>query len=172
MYGKERLKGKYNPLYSRVEIQCDYCNKTFSIIKSKVNDRKHHFCSRECQHKWLIGKLKGKNNPNYNPNITDEEREKGRHIYGIENFRKEVYKRDEYKCKLCGDDKGGNLNAHHLNSYNSDKENRTNIDNGVCLCTKCHKLFHNIYGYGDNTKEQFKEFVERYINKEFEEVLQ
>lgn len=30
--------------------------------------------------------------------------------------------------------------------------------NGVCLCEKCHKEFHHIYGYRDNTKEQFEKF--------------
>ena len=33
--------------------------------------------------------------------------------------------------------------------------------NAVLLCDEMHDLFHNIYGYGNNTKEQYIEFKER-----------
>lgn len=34
----------------------------------------------------------------------------------------------------------------------------------VCISNKIHKLFHNIYGYGNNTPEQWSEFVYLYKN--------
>lgn len=101
----------------------------------------------------------GKDNPNYNPNKTDEEREKGRCIIGYKEWRNSVYSRDNYTCQCCGDNKGSNLNAHHLNGYNWDKQHRTDINNGVTLCEECHKKFHSIYGWGNNTKEQFNDFL-------------
>lgn len=100
----------------------------------------------------------GENNPNYNPQKTDEEREKQRCIEGYESFRKQVYERDNYTCKICGDNKGGNLVAHHLNSYDWCKEKRTSIDNAVTLCENCHKQFHFIYGFGKNTVDQYNDF--------------
>lgn len=36
-----------------------------------------------------------------------------------------------------------------------------------CVTENIHKLFHNIYGYGNNTKEQWDEFVEKYHNGEY-----
>lgn len=97
--------------------------------------------------------------PRYNPNITDEEREIGRNIKGLLEWRNEVYERDNYTCQCCGDSKGGNLNAHHINAYNWDKEHRVDINNGICICSECHKEFHSIYGKGNNTWQQFREFL-------------
>ena len=33
------------------------------------------------------------------------------------------------------------------------------LNNGICLCKKCHKEFHGKYGWGKNTKEQFDDFI-------------
>lgn len=101
----------------------------------------------------------GEENPNYNPNKTDEERESQRHIKGYEEWRDSVYTRDNFTCKCCGDNKGGNLNAHHLNSYSWYKEGRTDVENGITLCDSCHKEFHSIYSYFNNTKQQFEQFL-------------
>jgi hypothetical protein len=101
---------------------------------------------------------RGKEHHKYNENLTDKERINNRDYYEIQLWRLKVYEKDNYTCKCCGDSKGGNLNAHHLNGYNWDVENRLNIDNGITLCEKCHTEFHNKYGYGNNTKEQFNEW--------------
>lgn len=148
-------------------VRCDYCNKEYEIIQAKLK-QEHHFCSRECQGKWRSENLIKENNPCWNPNLTDEEREKGRRIEGLKEWKNEVMIRDNYTCQITGK-RGGDLNVHHLNSYHWDKEHRTDINNGITISKKIHKLFHKIYGYKNNTKEQFEEFKQRYINKEFEE---
>lgn len=104
----------------------------------------------------------GENHYKYNPLLTKEEREKRDMFNGtIRKWRDKVYIRDNYTCQICKET-GGKLNAHHLNSWDTHKEERFEIDNGVTLCEKCHKEFHRIYGYGNNTKEQF---TQHFLNK-------
>lgn len=74
-------------------------------------------------------------------------------------WRKAVYERDNYICQCCGYSQGGILNAHHLYSRNLHKDKRNDIENGVTLCKPCHVEFHNTYGYGDNTLEQYQDWT-------------
>lgn len=108
-----------------------------------------------------VNKLRGKFHHCYNPLISDEDRIKKRFAYGpeIKKWRMDVFERDEFTCKCC-DTKGALLNAHHLNGYHWCKEERFEINNGITLCVECHKKFHSKYGRKNNTKEQFKLFLD------------
>jgi hypothetical protein len=73
-------------------------------------------------------------------------------------WQKEVFKRDKYKCVICGSNK--NLNAHHLDSFAKYPDLRYVLDNGVTLCEKHHDIkcknsFHNVYGTRNFTKDDF-----------------
>lgn len=104
----------------------------------------------------------GKNHFRYNSKLTDEDRKNnGRHSSEYKKWRDKVFHNFEYKCDCCGV-KGGELNAHHLNSWNTHVEERYNVGNGVLLCVKCHIKFHSIYGFGFNTKEQYYNFKNNY----------
>lgn len=106
----------------------------------------------------MYGKTR-ENHPNWNVNITEEERIIKRKTFKDKHWRNLVFERDSYTCKCCGDDKGGNLNAHHLDGYHWAVKDRHNIENGITLCEDCHINFHKIYGYKNNTKEQFGLFI-------------
>lgn len=43
---------------------------------------------------------------------------------------------------------------------------RLDINNGITLTEEIHKKFHKMYGYKNNTKKQFEEFIIKYNNKE------
>lgn len=74
-------------------------------------------------------------------------------------WRKAVYERDGWTCQACGKH-GGDLNAHHLDAYDSDTAHRFDVSNGVTLCPKCHTQFHMAFGFGSNTKAQFQEWIQ------------
>lgn len=78
-----------------------------------------------------------------------------------DKVRVKVFKRDNRTCQCCGT-YNDNINAHHLHSRNTRKDLIYDENNIVTLCSKCHKLFHSIYGYGNNTPEQYYEFLEKY----------
>ena len=100
----------------------------------------------------------------YNPNLTDEERERRRDLPQYRDWRKAVYEKDDYTCQCCGK-KSGVLHAHHLNGWNWCLEERFNINNGVTLCKEHHREFHSIYGSGNNTKDQFEEWLQNKLNE-------
>jgi len=64
------------------------------------------------------------------------------------------------KCQFLGKANDGFMICHHLESWDINEELRRNMDNCVCICKKCHKEFHKIYGSGKNTREQFVDFIE------------
>ena len=139
----------------KLECLCD-CGKVANVSRKALisGNTKSCGCLR-------LGQA-GENHPNYNPNLTEEDRLRRHYYIGGGNQRswsKQVMDRDNYTCQICGDNKGGNLNAHHLNGWNAFPEQRFDLDNGVTLCTDCHKEFHSEYGYGDNTREQFDEYA-------------
>lgn len=180
MCGKERLcwKHSYYPI-------CNSCNKIgkkhSEEHKRKIGlSQKGKKLSEETkrkmsssqkgkifteEHKRKISEnhknVSGKNNPAYNPNLTDNDRIDRRKIIGYKPWFQSVFKRDNYTCQICGDNKGGNLNAHHIESYNNNPTLRLELSNGITLCEDCHIEFHHQYGYGYNTEEQLKEFYKR-----------
>lgn len=157
-------RGSDSPRYNKVEVVCFHCGKKFDKTKSQYEKHKFHFCSKECQQEGYKKLLLGDNNPNYNPSKPKEDREKHRNIPYYNEWVRKVFDRDNYTCRCCGDDKGGNLNAHHILNYSEHKYLRVDIENGITLCDECHKNFHKTYGYKNNNNSQIKEFLDKHGN--------
>jgi 5-methylcytosine-specific restriction endonuclease McrA len=96
-------------------------------------------------------KLAGKNNCKWRGGITDlNNRIRTCAYYSL--WREKEFARDRYKCARCGDDRGGNLEAHHIRPFYKIMEKNCisdyeaamackelwDVDNGIAICEKCH----------------------------------
>jgi len=107
----------------------------------------------------LIGKYLGEKNPSWKGGITPLVMQI-RNSFKYRQWRSDVFTRDKFNCQMCGDNRGGNLEAHHkklLTSLIRKYEITTseeafcceelwNINNGVTLCEDCHKEIHKKRG--------------------------
>ncbi len=137
------------PMKYECECENDECKISFGNFKTGQRCKK---CS--------IERNSGKKHWKYNPNLTDEEREKGRCCLGLGKWKKDVRKKDNHSCQVCGETEG-KLIAHHIENYANNKELRIVLSNGFLFCNKHHKEFHKEYGYNCN-REQLNEFLEKY----------
>lgn len=101
----------------------------------------------------------GDKNPNYNPNLTDAERDGARRNYDASKWREAVFSRDGYVCRCCGYDKGGILEAHHVVPYSKDRAIRWDVDNGITMCKKCHRAYHRAVKLNDCSKETLDQYI-------------
>lgn len=149
----ELLSKKYTNAKQLLKFKCLKCNEIFN--KRYDNLKSGQLCTT-CG----IKKRSGTNHPLYNPFLTDEERNKSRILrYGkkYQNWCYEVHKKHKFSCKVCNTNR--NIVAHHLYSYSSHENIRLEVNNGVTLCQKHHIAFHKQFGYRNNTKEQFEEYM-------------
>ena len=73
-------------------------------------------------------------------------------------WREYIYKRDKYKCQMCGKSKrqGYVINAHHIVTKGSSGFiGKYDVENGVVLCFQCHKM--DYIALGDFCKKWLKQ---------------
>ena len=165
------MKGELNPFFDKhhskemlefIHLRVKEYYRTHSAwnkgLTKEINGSVHQYALSIS--KTRKGKFKGKDNSNWKG-----EKSQTRLILRIKElpeykeWRLKVYQRDNYTCQDCGDDKGKNLEAHHKKAFSKMlRENNItsvieaqlckelwDIDNGITLCKKCHRLTNN-YG--------------------------
>lgn len=153
-------ENEYNSSSGKIKVKCqcgDIYKTTFMYFKFE-NKRQCNKCGRS--------KISGENSHLWRGGASSD----NTIIRGSKEYRKwklDVFKKDNFTCQCCGDNSGGNLEAHHLENF-SDYENlRYDIDNGITLCKDCHNpniygSFHNTYGTRFNTPDQLYEYIDWY----------
>lgn len=145
--------GEYKNTDTKIKMQHNTCGNIYDVTPN--NFLKGKRCPK-CAIK--TGVLAN----NYRSYLTKEQRERKRLSleHSLHIWKKQILKRDDYKCVLCKNDKES-LHVHHLDGYHWCKEKRYDVNNGVTLCKTCHNQFHGIYTSKNNTKEQFEEFASK-----------
>ena len=151
---------------SKVSYVCSCGIRQSILLRAFLNGQSCFECGKQKRrgsnhHNYQKGyKFKGELNPNWNPSLTEDERQlrqkRGDHRYKI--WRKAVYTRDNFTCARCKK-RGGNLNVHHVENFSECIEKRYDIDNGITFCVRCHDTFHSVYGKVKNNRKQLEEFL-------------
>lgn len=118
-------KGKKMSEKTREKIRQAKLGKKYGI-ETKEKHRQH----------WLR-----ENNPNYKD---------GKSKYIVSHYkdlryklwREAVFERDNWTCQECNE-RGGYLEPHHIKSWAQYPELRFELNNGITLCKKCHRLTDN-----------------------------
>ena len=143
-----------------VKIKCDKCNEILELPYRnyvQCNHNGKYYC-----HKCACDTFNSKeNNYRWNKDMSDNERENKRCLQEYKDFVKRVMARDNYTCVVSGKtSKETELEVHHLDGYNWCINKRLDVTNAITVTKDLHRAFHAKYGSGNNTKEQFLEFIE------------
>jgi hypothetical protein len=133
---------------------CLDCNKKLK----KTNSIRCHTCANIFKNKspaiLLKNSLahKGKNNHFYGKKHTKEALEKisgsNHYLYidgrakKLRKWREEVLKRDNYTCQVCNKTKKQiKMDCHHIKNKKDYPTLQYEVDNGILLCSRCHKKY-------------------------------
>ena len=169
-----KIKVKIEDLSSgsnvEIEYECDMCHKLFTTrydVYSTHNKNGKTLCPYCAEAPHVMKGCKKKNSNKKEKKVNHNKKNRFRkyknkyynrpNTYEYSIFVKKVLNRDNYECQCCHS--SSNLEVHHLDGYNWCIERRTDDTNGITLCKNCHTNFHIKYGRGNNTKEQYEEWI-------------
>jgi len=121
-------KGENNPFWGK-HLPEEHKRKISESLKGRTLTEKHIRKMSEVR--------KGEKSPEWKGGITPINK-RIRHSLEYKFWRRAVFERDDYTCKVCGK-RGCRLNAHHVKSFAKFPELRFEIDNGITRCVDCHR---------------------------------
>lgn len=133
MWQSNNIVGENNPNYKGGKSKCIDCG---IELAQRYSHRGTLRC-KDCHYKYNTGE----NNGNWKGGVCSESILQ-RSSKENKKWRISVFERDDFTCQICGDNRGGNLNAHHIKRWCDYPELRFNIDNGITLCKDCHIIIH------------------------------
>lgn len=124
-----------------------------------------YFELRSETRQWQLDSMK---NCNYKCTVTKGEFNHVHHLYPFRKIIDEVFENLKLNQRLT-------VSGYTELEFNKIKDEMHRLHKeygyGVCLRKDVHKLFHDLYGYTNNTPKQFDEFRVRYRIGEFDKVL-
>lgn len=147
----EKKSSKKNEEHSQNSLSCPL--EVREKISRALKGKKKNYTS------WLKGRTGG-NHPSYKHGQSKRRVPLGEELMN-DAWIQGISQKWNFCCALTGISTG-QLEAHHLNGWDSFPEQRYDLSNGVLLAKSVHALFHKIYGRGKNNRLQFDHFVETY----------
>lgn len=133
----------YNEARAKVSLTCPTCGDAFPR-----RNKTSQFCSYACS------KLGGRN-PAYSTG----------HTRKIREWKEAVLASGENRCAACG--VTGEIACHHKDGTMLRPERRYDPTNGACLCSRCHRRLHSLFG-ALCTENDFAEFLEKWSTRKEE----
>ena len=82
-----------------------------------------------------------------------------RNTYAHRKWSKLVKEMHNYTCKCCGTNE--DLESHHVLSFKHYPVLRIDLNNGVCLCRKCHRSYHSEYDLKNSRTSTLLDFIRK-----------
>lgn len=71
-------------------------------------------------------------------------------------WRKDIFTRDKFKCRMPNCKSRDNLQAHHIIKWSSAHSLRYELSNGITLCKRCHE---SIRGKENSYSDLFRSII-------------
>jgi hypothetical protein len=109
-----------------IELSCCICGAAYKVKPYRANNSKT--CSKICRDKYLGLIFKGSGGPSWKGGSSNRTKEHKR-------WSAAVIERDG-RCIECG--ANSLLQAHHVEHFSKSISARTDINNGITVCVRCH----------------------------------
>lgn len=151
----DEMKKKMSEIKTKKKIQllCCLCGIEFNVHPCRTKSK---FCSRKCfglskknkapwnkglkgfmagkNHHWFGRDMSGENSPVYIKDRTKLVQKQERNDPAYKEWRRQVWLRDNFMCKIANPDCDGRIEAHHILGWTRYPELRYEVNNGITLC--------------------------------------